>query len=212
VRIGVLAKRGAKMAQEKWGPTADYLTKKIPHLAFTILPLGYDEIYPAAERGNVDFILANSQFYVGLEQLYDASRIATLKNLYLGKGYTVYGGVVFCRTDRTDIKSYSDLKGKTFMTLDETVFASWPAVWLEMKERGIDPYRDFADLRFEGPMDAVVYAVLEGEIDAGSVPKKCLQSPFPRDFFIEVIIFSWVKIQSTKAENILLSGSIPVQR
>ncbi len=175
VRIGVLAKRGAKMTLEKWGPTADYLTKKISGLSFTILPIGYDEIYPAAERGDVDFILANSQFYVGLELLYDASRIATLKNLRMGKGYKVYGGVVFSRADREDIKSYSDLKGKTFMTLDETAFASWPAVWLEMKERGIDPYRDFADLRFKGPMDAVVYAVLEGKVDAGSVRTDLLE-------------------------------------
>ena len=30
VKIGVLAKRGAARCQEKWGPTADYLTANIP--------------------------------------------------------------------------------------------------------------------------------------------------------------------------------------
>jgi two-component system sensor histidine kinase TtrS len=175
VRIGVLAKRGAERCLEKWGPTAEYLTSAIPGYSFTIVPLGYDQVNPAVERQEVDFVLANSGFYVGLERFYGVSRIVTLKNQCLGKTYTVYGGVIFCRADRDDIKSFADLKGKTFMSLDETAFASWRATCLELKEDGIDPYRDFAELSFGGPMDAVVHAVLDGRVDAGSIRTDLLE-------------------------------------
>lgn len=175
IKIGVLAKRGKQICLEKWGPTADYLTKEIPGYSFTILPLGYDEVSSAVEDETVDFIFANSSFYVELEMVYNVSRIATLRNLRLGRAYTTYGGVIFCRADRKDIYNLNDLKGKTFISLDEKAFVSWPAVWREMKEHGIDPYSDFADLRFRGPMDEVVYAVRDGSADAGSVRTDLLE-------------------------------------
>ena len=175
IKIGVLAKRGKKICLEKWGPTADYLTKKIPGYSFTILPLGYDKISSAVQNEKVDFIFANSSFYVEFELIYNVSRIATLRNLRIGKAYTTYGGVIFCRADREDISNLNDLKGKTFISLDEKAFASWPAVWREIKEQGIDPYSDFADLRFRGPMDEVVYAVRDGSADAGSVRTDLLE-------------------------------------
>ncbi|MCK4793849.1 MAG: PhnD/SsuA/transferrin family substrate-binding protein, partial [Desulfobacteraceae bacterium] len=119
VNIGVLAKRGVERCQKIWSPTAVYLTEKIPGYSFTIVPLTFDEVYPSVEHREVDFILANSFFYVGLEHWFGASRIATLDNLTLGKGYTMSGGVIFCRADRKDLRSLKDLKSKTFMAVEE---------------------------------------------------------------------------------------------
>ncbi|MCK4658020.1 MAG: PhnD/SsuA/transferrin family substrate-binding protein [Phycisphaerae bacterium] len=175
IKIGVLAKRGPEKCLEKWGPTAEYLTHTIPGSSFTIVPLIYEEIEPAVQKGQVDFILANPSFYVGLEKLYDASRIATLKNRRLGGVYTIFGGVIFHRADHKGIASLTDLKGKTFMAVKETSLGGWQTVWRELKERGIDPYRDFAELRFGGTQDAVVYAVRDGEVDAGSVRTDTLE-------------------------------------
>ncbi|MBU0616777.1 MAG: hypothetical protein KKI02_03590, partial [Planctomycetes bacterium] len=59
VKIGVLAKRGVEKCLEKWGPTAEYLTDQIPGHSFVIVPLGFEEVCPAVERGEVDFVLAN---------------------------------------------------------------------------------------------------------------------------------------------------------
>ena len=146
IKIGVLAKRGAATCLAKWGPTAEYLTDQIPKHTFVIIPLAHDDVHSAVERNEVDFILANSSFYVELEIQYGANRIATLKNSRLSGVYTTFGGVVFYRADRNDITSLVDLKGKTFMAVDETSFGGWRMAWREMKEAGIDPYRDFANL------------------------------------------------------------------
>ncbi|MBU4463374.1 MAG: response regulator [Proteobacteria bacterium] len=169
VKVGVLAKRGCERCLEKWSPTAKYLTARIPGKTFVIIPLDHEQIYSSVEKGEVDFILANSSFYVELEHLYGANRIATLKNRVLGKACTMYEGVIFCKADRSDIRQLNDLEGKTFMAVDETSFGGWRMAWRELKEKGIDPYRHFKELRFGGTHDAVVYAVRDDKVDAGTV-------------------------------------------
>jgi len=175
VRIGVLAKRGPERCLEKWGPTAEYLTAEIAGYSFAIKPLAHDEVRSAVERGEVEFVLTNPSSYVELERLDDVSRILTLKNLHLAKAYTVYAAVVFRRSDRDDIRSFGDLKGKAFMAVEEQSFGGWQMAWRELKEDGIDPRRHFGSLQFGGTHDTVVYAVQEGRIDAGTVRADTLE-------------------------------------
>ena len=175
IQIGVLAKRGYERCQKKWQPTAEYLSNRLPGYSFTIIPLNYDEVYAAVERKEIHFILANPSFYVELERLYGVSRMLTLKNLRLGKASSVFGGVIFYRAERKDIKHLNDLRGKRFVAVDEKALAGWQAAWRELKENGINPYRDFSDLSFLGTHDAVVYAVRDGKFDAGSVRTDALE-------------------------------------
>jgi len=116
VKIGVLAKRGPEHCLEKWEPTAEYLSEKIPDYVFSVVPLTFDEVFPAVERREVDLILVNPALYVGLSHDYGVNRIATLKNLRLGTACTRFAGVIFCKAERTDVEDLRDLKGK-----DETV-------------------------------------------------------------------------------------------
>ncbi|MCD6406243.1 MAG: response regulator [Planctomycetes bacterium] len=175
ITVGVLAKRGPERCLEKWGPTADYLSEAIPGYSFAIVPLDYAKVTPAVKRQDIDFILADPFFYVSLEHSYGVSRIVTLKNLRMGKAYTVFGGVIFYRAGRSDIKHLRDFKGKVVMGVEETSLGGWLAQWREIKEAGIDPHRDFADLRFGGTQDAVVYAVGDGKVDAGCIRTDMLE-------------------------------------
>ncbi|MBW2568869.1 MAG: response regulator [Deltaproteobacteria bacterium] len=169
VKIGVLAIRGHELCMQKWVLTAEYLTSKIPNKTFVIILLDYDQIYSSVEKGEVDFILANSSFYVELEHWYGANRIATFKNRCFDNFCTKFCGVIFCKTDRSDIRQLNDLKGKTFMATAEGSLGGWRMAWRELKERGIDPYSDFKDLKFGGTQDVVVYAVRDGKVDVGTV-------------------------------------------
>ena len=81
VRIGVLAKRGMVRCLEKWSPTAEYLTAKIPDKTFVIVPIDSDGVFSFVEQEAVDFVLANPSVYVEMENMYGVNRIATLKNL-----------------------------------------------------------------------------------------------------------------------------------
>lgn len=115
VKIGVLAKRGADYTLKKWSNTADYLTQMVGGYHFSIVPLGFSEIHSAVQRGDISFVLANSAFYVELENLYGVSRIATLINRHISsRRTTIFGGVIFTRADREDINGFDDLRVNRF--------------------------------------------------------------------------------------------------
>lgn len=175
VKIGVLAYRGLAKSLEMWTPTADYLTAKLPPYHFTIVPLSFDDINNAVERGQVDFVLANSAIYVELESRFGANRILTLKNRRLEGEYAVFGGVIIVRKDRTDINQLSDLNGRSFMAVTKNSFGGWIMAWRELEAQRINPFTDFSRLVFGGTHDAVVYAVRDGDVDAGTVRTDTLE-------------------------------------
>ena len=176
VTIGVLAKRGAEYALKRWGPTADYLSENILGYRFSIIPLTFEAIHSAVERGTVDFVLANPSIYVDMEIRYGVSRIATLKNRHGRHAYTRFGGVIFTRANHPGIRRLSDLRGKEFMAVDEWSLGGYQMAWLELQQReGMVPERDLASLRFGGTHDAVVLAVQEGRVDAGTVRSDTLE-------------------------------------
>ena len=176
IKIGVLATRGQEQCLKNWSPTAEYLTHQIPGYLFEIIPLTHAQIAPTVQASEVDFILTNSSFYVELEQKYNINRIATMKEIRLGQVYSTYGSVIFRRSDRTDIKKLKDLKNKSFMGVSEESLGGWQMTWGELKENGIDPYRDFKPLTFGETHDEVVFAVRDKVVDAGTVRTNTLES------------------------------------
>ena len=176
VIIGVLAFRGEDTAFERWIPTADYLSKQIPSYHFVIKPLTLNGMRQAVRHHQVDFILTNPGNYIELQAYYGVTRLVTLKNLWAGKAYTVYGGVLFTRSDRSDIARISDLKNKSLLAVSKDAFGGFELVWRELIEKGINPFRDLSKLEFSGfPQDQIVYAVRNGEVDAGIVRTEILE-------------------------------------
>ncbi len=176
VKIGVLAKRGQEIALQKWSATADYLTTALPGYHFSIVPLDFTQIHTAVREAQIDFVLANSAFYVELERLYGVNRIATLINQNLpGQQTTIFGGVIFVRADRDDLKNIQDMHDQAFMAVEQRSFGGWIMCWRELHRLGIDPARFFSSLSYGKTHDAVVLAVKNGKVDGGTVRTDTLE-------------------------------------
>ena len=174
VRIGLLAHREDSL--KLWSPTADYLTQQIPGFRFSMVPLDNSSIGPAVARGEVDFVLTNPGSYVELEARYGVTRMLTLRNLRQGQAYTVFGSVIFTRAGHPHVKNLQDLRGRSFMAVDKNAFGGFLMAWREFKDQGIDPFRDFSEIKFVGlPQDPIVQAVRDGEVDAGMVRTDTLE-------------------------------------
>lgn len=174
MRIGVLANRGAERAITQWQPTADYLSAHVPGYRFRIVPLSFEQIDRAVADKEVDYVLANPAVYVGLEQRYGVSAITTLKNDLGGHEYALFGGVIFTRADPAAPQTLEALRGKHFRAVDATSLGGYLTALRELVKQGITP-KDFAQLSFGGTHDAVVRAVLSGEVDAGTVRTDILE-------------------------------------
>ena len=173
LKIGVLAKRGAAHTMKKWGPTSAYLSDKMGEKV-TIIPLKFVAIEPMVMDGKIDFLLANSAFFVEMEKKYNTYAVATLINSRGGKALKTFGGVILARQD-SPINSLADIKGKKFMCVKFSSFGGAHMAWRVFLENGIDPQKDFAAFIEGGKHDNVVLAVKNGTVDAGTVRSDTLE-------------------------------------
>ena len=154
----------------------NHLNNTIPNYNFTLNPLKLHQIDDAIKQNNVDFILTNSGNYIELEARYGISRLITLKTRINNKTTSRFSAVIFTKINRDDIQSLEDLRNKSFMAVKKNVLAGFQMAWLELKNHDIDPFYDFKSLQFSGhPQDKIVYAVLNGKIDAGTVRTSILE-------------------------------------
>ena len=177
VRIGVLAKRGVEPTFSKWNETAKYLTEKIENKKFEIVPISFNHLLKAVEDREVDFILANSGFYVELEYKYGVQRITTLINKHIsGLSQKEFGGVIFSHIDNEKrFNRLEDIKGANFAAVNEKSFGGWQMAWRELEENGIDRDDDLASLEFKETHDDVVYSIMNHEADVGTVRTDTLE-------------------------------------
>jgi phosphate/phosphite/phosphonate ABC transporter binding protein len=173
IKIGVLAKRGPEKAMADWKATGDYLTAKLGE-PVVILPLKFVDIEPMVKGGGIDFMLANSAFYVEMEKKYGVKAVATLINSRDGKPLKEFGGVVLVRAD-SPIQTLADLKGKKFMCVKYSSFGGAQMAWRLLLENGINPQQDFAVFAEGGKHDNVVLAVKNKVMDAGTVRSDTLE-------------------------------------
>lgn len=174
-KIGVLAKNGPVKAMKQWKATGDYLTAKLPGKRFEIVPLDFDAVNPAIQAGKVDFFLVNSSMFVTAQVRYGAKAVATMINSRQGQPLNAFGGVMFTLVDNDAINSMADLRGKSFMAVKASSFGGWQMAYKELKNAGIDPDQDFTKMEFGGKHDNVVYAVMNGAVDAGTVRTDTLE-------------------------------------
>jgi two-component system, LuxR family, sensor histidine kinase TtrS len=174
VKVGVLAHRGIPITLSKYKATAEYLTQNIEGYRFEIVPLGFDALKKSVKREEIDFVVTNTMYYVELEYLYGASRIATLKNISSkGDELTSFGGVILAKK-QSELENLKDLKGKRFGAVDKNSFGGWVMAQKELKDKGIE-VEDFGSFHFFGSHDRVVIAIRDGEIDAGTVRTDTLE-------------------------------------
>jgi len=169
--VAVRAKSGIDDANQKWQPTVDYLTDRIPAHSFTLIPIvSLKEINRLAAKGEFDFLITNPSSYVELKQLYGASALVGLNNRRANTAQSHFGSVIFTHAKNDEIIRLSDLKSKRVMAVSELAFGGWRVAWAEMLGNGVVPQRDFSKLLFaDGLQEDVVYAVRDGVADVGIV-------------------------------------------
>ncbi len=174
--IGVLAFRSKADTLSEWQPLADYLNNKIQTHSFTIRPLSYAEFNQAAASDELDFMFTNPEHYIYLSAKYDASRMATLIRANMGgKELTEFGGVIIARSDRNDIKTLADIKGKNIAAVDELSLGGYLAQRVLLKKNGIDIGKESAIEFTDMPHDKVVYVVESGSADVGFIRSGVLE-------------------------------------
>lgn len=145
IAIGVLAYEGRLQTQQRWQPTADYLSERLAPHRFRIQALTHKEFEHAINKGKLDFILTNPGHYALLQTRYGASRIATFIADHQGTPLTRFSSVIFTRKD-SDINTPEDLRGYRLAAVSEDAFGGYQLARHTLLEQGVDTQSDPDDL------------------------------------------------------------------
>ncbi|MBN9696011.1 MAG: diguanylate cyclase [Zoogloea sp.] len=175
-RVGVTSFRDKAVTLQEWGPTMSFLSGQVADARFEVVPLTLPEFEDALARRELDFVLTNPQHYIVVEARFGVSRVATLVKRENGKLVKQFGGVVFTRRDRQDIRRLEDVRGRRIAAVDRTSFAAYLLQYDLLKLAGVDIERDCQLAFFGFPQDLVVRAVLDGRADVGFVRTGVLEA------------------------------------
>jgi PAS domain S-box-containing protein len=169
--LGILALRPKPQMAVAWQPLADYLTSKLPGYQVRLQLLDHKEMLAALQQRQIDFVLTNPSHYIMLRQKTGLSgSLATMIPREGPLPLTSFGGVIFSRSDRTDITQLSSLKDKKIacVAAGAGTFGGFQMQALELHRAGIRPQKK--QLITTGmPQDLVIQTVLERKADVGFV-------------------------------------------
>ncbi|MFK5986494.1 MAG: PhnD/SsuA/transferrin family substrate-binding protein [Pseudomonadota bacterium] len=168
IAIGVLAYNGAERALERWQPTADYLSQKIPSHQFHIEALTHEKFEHVIHKDKLSFILTNPGHYVRLEVDYGITRIATFLSKSDKQTLKQFSAVIFTRAD-SGIQHLEQLKGHSFAAVIEEAFGGFQLAQEALLNHGIDALEDMRVIWLGFPHIDIVSAVLSGKADVGTV-------------------------------------------
>ncbi len=170
VRFGVLAKRGFQAAVKRWKPLTEYLSRKTGY-DVKLVPLNFKEIEDYVADNKIDLLLANQKFYVKMKKKYGMQAIATVIN---SRGGPYMGGVIFTQKG-SPVRTIRQLVGKRIGVVSYGSAGGFLIQAYDLLQRGINIVND-AEIRPLEGQDYVVYAVINGAVDAGFVRTGQLES------------------------------------
>jgi PAS domain S-box-containing protein len=152
----------------------EHLSRSNRGLRFELIPLAFPEVDAAVRARSIDFLLANPAVFVMMDHRYGLDPLVCLESRREGVACKTFGGVILCRADREDIQDLKDLRGKSLYAVDSTSFGGLMMAQRELMDAGLDPKGELTTI-YAGGHEEVVFAVLEGRADAGTVRTDTLE-------------------------------------
>jgi len=165
VRFGILVIDSAMSANERYAPLLRYLEEATGR-PFELVPLTQDSQFGEVAAGNLDFMANNPLAAVQIRQLYKTDFLVTYSRPRTG---TQFSGLIIVRRD-SEIQTLEDLRDQKVACINFQKAAGGCVFQIDyLRQRGIDPFRDFSSFVENKSHDNIVLAVLNGTIDVGFI-------------------------------------------
>jgi phosphonate transport system substrate-binding protein len=168
LHVGYMICNSLKETKERFAPLSAYLsdvlgTKVVPHYINT------SDFEKEVQKGYLKVAHTNSLLYVIFKENHDWRLLAAERE---GSHGSSTAGVVIVRGD-SPARSLADLRGKRMMFGPELAPMGFLSQYNMLLDAGVDPERDlglYAFTRGSFTHEKVVYSVVYGGYDAGSIP------------------------------------------
>ncbi|MGO1070994.1 phosphonate ABC transporter substrate-binding protein [Lysobacter sp. CA199] len=171
LKIALIPSEDSRAMIKQSQPMLDALGKQLGMKVQSFVATDYNGVIEALRSGHVDVAYLGPFSYVKAVEVAKAEAFAvaeTSKN-----GSIAYHAQIIVGA-KTPIRTLKDLKGRNFAFVDPTSTSGYIFPMMGLKQAGIDPKRDFANVVYTGAHDANLLAVKNGRVDAATVADRIL--------------------------------------
>lgn len=163
-----------RVSFERHNPIIQHLKRETGLPIRQVYPDSFDDFIKMFSEGKIDISFSNPFVYVKLAQRYGAAAFARIIEL---DGKENFRGQVICRNDNKLVQTIEDCRGKRWVAVDPSSAGGYLYALGLFWDHGIRR-EDFAEIAFVpgpgGQQEKVVFAVLSGRYDIGSVREGAL--------------------------------------
>lgn len=166
--FGIFAYHSPEKILKEYQPIADHLSKEL-NTTIVLKILSQEDLEKQIAQDKIDIIATNPTHFLALHakghitgaMVTEIKRYNTLLTPYLG-------GVIVTRSDRHDIRTLQDLKGKVIAIPGKKFLGGFQTQDYEFKKLGIDPTKQCTLLEVNNH-NTVIKNVIDGKADAGFI-------------------------------------------
>ncbi|WMC11795.1 PhnD/SsuA/transferrin family substrate-binding protein [Oceanimonas pelagia] len=191
-RIGFLAYRGEAQGRAEWQPVLDGLNRALPAHHFEGVFLTQQQLDRQLNEGRLDFVVTNPAHYV-LSRHQGLNWLASWLDPRFGSARESVAATLLVRAD-SGISGTRLLAGLRVGAVHEQAFGGYLLVAEQLRRRGVAP--NSLDIQFRGyPVDALVYLLRDGALDAAMVPA-CTLEQMAQEGLVNAAEFRALMIQA----------------
>lgn len=102
--LGVLALHGVSEAYSNWHHLVDYLNREQSRYQFQLRALSFEEIQTLVANKKIDYLIANSAYFIDLRHKHNLQAIATLNRETTDSTFSRFGGLIVTQPHLTESK------------------------------------------------------------------------------------------------------------
>ncbi|WP_232821146.1 PhnD/SsuA/transferrin family substrate-binding protein [Oceanimonas marisflavi] len=171
-RVGFLAYRGEAQGRAEWQPVLDGLNRALPAHHFEGRFLTQQELDTALAEERLDFMVTHPAHYV-LSRHQGLNWLASWLDPRFGSARESVAATLLVRAG-SGITNSNQLPGRRVGAVHEQAFGGYLLVAEQLRRQGVA--LTSLDLQFRGyPVDALVYLLRDGALDAAMVPACTLE-------------------------------------
>lgn len=176
IRLGVVTTTEPGFAATTVTPVVSEMEKLRPDDVVHVVQIAEHDLLHDIERERPDLLICSAWCFLNVLNDIGAHPVATRKTDRAASAVASIGAALVVRSDRTDLRTLEDLRGKkAAATLPHSV-DGYPAVRLMLREKGFSDEKFFSGVNFlTFTFPDVLSAVLSGDADVSILPACALE-------------------------------------
>ncbi len=176
IRLGVVTTTEPGFAATTVTPVVSEMEKLRPQDVVHVVQIAEHDLLHDIERERPDLLICSAWCFLNVLSDIGAHPVATRKTDRAASAVASIGAALVVRSNRTDLRTLEDLRGKkAAATLPHSV-DGYPAVRLMLREKGFSDEKFFSSVNFlTFTVPDVLSAVLSGDADVSILPACALE-------------------------------------